>query len=53
MARVKQAKRSGIPPAALARFKAKVLKGQPGDITASSMEELIAKLHRKSRRRPA
>ena len=35
-----------IPPEALARFRAKVLKGQPGDRTFSSMEALIKDLKR-------
>ena len=35
-----------IPPEALARFQAKVLKGQPGDRTFSSMEALIKDLKR-------
>jgi len=36
-----------IPPEALARFRAKVLKGQPGDRTFSSMEALIKDLKRR------
>ena len=35
-----------IPPEALARFRAKVLKGQPGDRSFSSMEALIKDLKR-------
>ena len=35
-----------IPPEALARFRVKVLKGQPGDRTFSSMEALIKDLKR-------
>ena len=35
-----------IPREALARFQAKVLKGQPGDRTFSSMEALIKDLKR-------
>jgi len=35
-----------IPAEALARFRAKVLKGQPGDRTFSSMEALIKDLKR-------
>ena len=35
-----------ITPEALARFRAKVLKGQPGDRTFSSMEALIKDLKR-------
>ncbi len=35
-----------IPPETLARFRAKVLKGQPGDRTFSSMEALIKDLKR-------
>ena len=35
-----------IPPEALERFRAKVLKGQPGDRTFSSMEALIKDLKR-------
>ena len=35
-----------IPPEALARFRAKVLTGQPGDRTFSSMEALIKDLKR-------
>ncbi len=36
-----------IPPEALARFRAKVLKGQPGDRAFPSMEALIKDLHRR------
>jgi len=36
-----------ISPEALARFKAKVLKGQPGDRTFRSMEALIQDLKRR------
>ncbi|HBH96442.1 MAG TPA: hypothetical protein DDX89_01440 [Candidatus Omnitrophica bacterium] len=36
-----------IPPEALERFKAKVLRGQPGDRSFDSMEELIRDLKRK------
>ena len=35
-----------IPPEALARFRAKVLKGQPGDRTFSSIDALIKDLKR-------
>ena len=35
-----------IPPEALERFRAKVLKGQPGDRPSSSMEALIKDLKR-------
>ena len=39
-----------IPREALARFKAKTLKAEPGDQVFSSMEEVIAALDRKRRR---
>lgn len=40
-----------IPLEALARFEARVLKGQPGDRSFGSVEELIENLHRTRHRR--
>ena len=40
-----------IPPEALERFKAKMLKHEPGDRIFSSMDDVMASLDRRGRRR--